>query len=63
MLSAWNIVFFTVSALEMRKTEPYRKQTRSNLSVLLTKVVAWKYDRFMQVSLYTVSLFYANTLA
>ena len=63
MLSALNIVFFTVSALEMRKREPYRKQARSNLSVLLTKVAAWKYDGFIRVSLYTVSLFYVNTLA
>ena len=51
MLSAWSSVLFTVSALEMREREAYRKQTGSNVSVLLNKVSALEHDRFMQVSL------------
>ena len=63
-----NGFLFTVFALEMREREAYRKQTGSNLSVLLYKVSALEHDRFMQVSLYTVSLdnvmytdYFANT--
>ena len=51
MLSVWSSVLFTVSALEMREREAYRKQTGSNVSVLLNKVSALEHDRFMQVSL------------
>ena len=51
MLSAWSSVLFTVSALEMREREAYRKQTGSNVPVLLDKVSALKHDQFMQVSL------------
>ena len=46
---------FTVSTLEMREREAYRKQTGSNVFVLLNKVPALEHDQFMQVSLYTVS--------
>ena len=42
---------FTVSALEMRQREAYRKHTGSNVSVLLNKVSALEHDRFMWVSL------------
>ena len=63
-----NGFLFTVFALEMREREAYRKQTGSNLSVPLYKVSALEHDRFMQVSLYTVSLdsvmytdYFANT--
>ena len=63
-----NGFLFTVFALEMREREAYRKQTGSNLSVLLYKVSALEHDRFMQVSLHTVSLdsvmytdYFANT--
>ena len=62
-LSVWSSVLFTVSALEMCDREAYRKQMRSSVSVLLNKVSALEHDRFIQVSLYTVSLFFANTLA
>ena len=62
-LSVWSSVLFTVSALEMREREAYRKQKRSNVSVLPNKVSALEHDQFMQVSLYTVSLFFANSLA
>ena len=52
MLSVWSSVLFTVSALEMREREAYRKQTGSNVSVLLLlKVSALEHDRFMDVSL------------
>ena len=51
-LSVWSSVLFTVSALEMREREAYRKQTGSNVSVLLLlKVSALEHDRFMDVSL------------
>ena len=51
-LSVWSSVLFTVSALEMCEREAYRKQTGSNVPVLLNKVFALKHDhRFMQVSL------------
>ena len=50
-LSIWSSVLFTVSALEMCEREAYRKQTGSNLPVLLSKVPALKHDQFMQVSL------------
>ena len=49
-LSVWKSVLFTVSALEMREREAYRKQTGSNVSVLLNKVSALEHDWFMQVS-------------
>ena len=51
-----NGFLFKVFALEMREREAYRKQTGSNVSVLPYKVSALEHDRFMQVSLYTVSL-------
>ena len=38
-------------ALEMRERKAYRKQTGSNVSVLLNKVSALEHDRFKQVSL------------
>ena len=50
-LSVWKSVLFTVSALEMREREAYRKQTGSNVSVLLNKVSTLEHDWFMQVSL------------
>ena len=51
-LSVWSSVLFTVSALEMREREAYRKQTGSDVSVLLLlKVSALEHDRFMDVSL------------
>ena len=42
-LSVWmSVVIFTVSALELRKREAYRKQTGSNLSVFSNKISgAW----------------------
>ena len=49
-------------ALEMRGRKAYRKQTSSNVSVLLNKVSALEQDRFKQVSLYTASWLFANTL-
>ena len=48
-------------ALEMRGRKAYRKQTGSNLSVLLNKVSALEHERFKQVSLYTASWVFANT--
>ena len=51
-----------VSVLEICDREAYKKQTRSNVSVLLSKVSALEHDQLIQVSLYTVSLFFANTL-
>ena len=50
-LSVWSSVLFTVSTLKMCEREAYRKQTGSNVSVLLNKVSALEHDRFMQVSL------------
>ena len=47
----------------MRKREVYREQTISHLSVFLKKVSALENDRFMQASLCTVSLLFANTSA
>ena len=47
--------------LEMRERKAYRKQTGSNVSVLLNKVSALEHDRFKQVSLYTASWLFANT--
>ena len=44
-------VLFTVSALEMREREAYRKQTGSVVPVLLKKVSALEHDQFMQISL------------
>ena len=48
-------------ALEMRGRKAYRKQTGSNVSVLLNKVSALEHDRFKRVSLYTASWVFANT--
>ena len=47
-----SLQFFT---LEMRERKAYRKETGSNVSVLLNKVSALEHDRFKQVSLYTAS--------
>ena len=44
MFSVWSIVLFTVFALEMRERKSYRKQTGSNLCVLLSKVSALEHD-------------------
>ena len=44
-------VLFTVSALEMREREAYRKQTGLNVPALPNKVSALGHDQFMQVSL------------
>ena len=49
-------------ALEMYEREVYRKQTISHVSVFLNKVSAVEHDRFMQASLCTVALLFANTL-
>ena len=53
---------YVLTALEMRKREVYRKQTISHVSVFLNKVSAVEHDRFMQASLCTVALLFANTL-
>ena len=50
-LSVWSSVLFTVSALEMREREAYRKQTGLNVPALPNKVSALGHDQFMQVSL------------
>ena len=50
--------FFT---LKMRERKAYRKQTGSNVSVLLNKVSALEHDQFKQISLYTASWLFANT--
>ena len=47
--------------LEMHERKAYRKQTGSNVSVLLNKVSALEHDLFKQVSLYTASWLFANT--
>ena len=60
-LSVWSSVLFTVFALEMRKREAYRKQMKSNVSVLLNKVSTLEHDRFIQVSLYTFSFLFVNS--
>ena len=49
-------------ALEMRERKAYRKETGSNVSVLLNKVSALEHDRFKQVSLYTASCGYLQIL-
>ena len=54
---------YVLTALGMRKREVYRKQTIPYVSVFLNKVSALEHDRFMQASLCTVSLLFANTLA
>ena len=54
-LSVWSNVLFTVSALDMCEREAYRKQTGSNVPVLVNKVSALEHDRFIQVSLQTVT--------
>ena len=61
-LSVWSSVLFTISALEMYERETYRKQTGSNVPVLLNKGSALEHERFMQVSLQTVTWLFANTL-
>ena len=53
---------YVLTALEMRKMEVYRKQTISHVSLFPNKVSAVEYDRFMQASLCTVALLFANTL-
>ena len=50
-----------VFALEMREREAYRKETESNVSVLLNKVSTLEHNQFKQVSLYTASWLFANT--
>ena len=50
-LSVWSSVLFTISALEMHEREVYRKQTGSNIPVLLNKVSTLEHGEFMQVSL------------
>ena len=54
---------YVLTDLEIRKREAYRKQTVTRVSFLLNKVSALKHDRFMQASLCTVCLLFANTLA
>ena len=46
-LSVWRSVLFTVFALEMRERETNRKQTGSNVYVLLKKASALAHDRFI----------------
>ena len=53
---------YVLTALEMRKRKVYRKQAISHVSVFLNKVSAVEHDRFMQASLCTVALLFANTL-
>ena len=50
MLSVESSVLFTVSALEIREMETYKKKTYSNVSALLNKVSALEHDRLMLVS-------------
>ena len=50
------------STLEMRERKAYRKETGSNVSVLLNKVTTLEYDRFKQVWLYTASCGYLQIL-
>ena len=45
-VSIWSSVLFTVSALEVCEREAYRKQTGSNVPVLLNKVATLEHDRF-----------------
>ena len=47
----------------MRNREVYKKLTISYVSVFLSKVSALEHDGFMQASLCTASLLFANTLA
>ena len=49
-------------ALEMPERKAYRKETGSNVYVLLNKVSALEHDRFKQVSLYTASCGYLQIL-
>ena len=49
-------------ALEMRERKAYRKETGSNVSVVLNKVSALEHDRFKQVSLYAASCSYLQIL-
>ena len=57
------VSLYVLTDLEIRKREAYRKQTVTRVSFLLNKVSALKHDRFMQASLCTVCLLFANTLA
>ena len=50
-LSVFSSVLFTVSTLEMRERKVYKKQTGSNVFVLLSRVSALEHERFMQVTL------------
>ena len=50
-LFVWSSVLFKVSALEKCEKETYRKQTESNVPVLLNMVSTSEHDRFMQISL------------
>ena len=43
---------FTVSALDMRERAAYRKQMRSNVSALLSKVSTLEHDRFIHCYCY-----------
>ena len=61
MLSVWSSVLFAASASEMREREAYWKKVGSDVSVLLNKVSTLEHDRFMQVSLQTVTWLFANT--
>ena len=45
-LPFWSSAFFVVSALEMREWEAYKKQTGSNVSVVLNNVSTLEHDRF-----------------
>ena len=45
----------------MREKKAYRKQTGSNIPVLLNKVSALDHERFNQVSLYTASWLFEST--
>ena len=49
-LSVQSSVLFTVSALEIREMETYKKKTYSNVSALLNKISALEHDRLMLVS-------------
>ena len=57
------VSLYVLTDLEIRKREAYRKQTVTHVSFLLNKVSALEHDRFMQASLCTVCLLFANTLA
>ena len=52
---------YVLTALEMRKREVYRKQTKLHVSAFLNKVSTVEHDQFMQALLCTVSLLFVNT--